>query len=98
MSQIQPLQDRVLVRPAKPDEVTKGGIILPDIVQERPQRGEVLAVGPGKHDQDGRLIPMMLAEGDIVLYGKFGGQEIADPETDEALLLMRESDIFARLV
>jgi len=90
---LTPLHDRLIVRAAKPAEVTKGGIILPDTAQEKPQQGEVLAVGTGKIDDNGKTLPMAVKVGDTVLYGKYSGTEInADGED---VLIMRESDVFA---
>ncbi|MEO6940683.1 MAG: co-chaperone GroES [Candidatus Kapaibacterium sp.] len=90
---LKPLQDRIIVRAAAPEEVTKGGIILPDTVKEKPQQGEVLAAGPGKVDDSGKLVPMSVKTGDVVLYGKYSGTEIAMDGED--VLIMRESDVFA---
>jgi len=83
---MKPINDRVVVKPAPADEKTKGGIIIPDTAKEKPQRGEVIAVGPGK---DGNL--MTVASGDIVLYGKYSGQELTYEGED--YLIMREDDI-----
>ncbi|MBX2890175.1 MAG: co-chaperone GroES [Saprospiraceae bacterium] len=83
---MKPIADRVLIKPAPADEKTKGGIIIPDTAKEKPQRGEVVAVGPGK---DGNL--MTVNVGDIVLYGKYSGQEINFEGQD--YLIMREDDI-----
>ncbi len=85
---IKPLADRVLVAPANADEKTKSGIIIPDTAKEKPQKGTVVAVGPGKKDE-----PMTLKVGDNVLYGKYGGTEVAVDGTD--YMIMRESDIYA---
>ena len=90
---LKPLHDRLIVRPAAPEEVTKGGIILPDTAKEKPQQGEVVAVGDGKHDEAGKLVPMAVKAGDTVLYGKYSGTEISVDGED--LLIMRESDVFA---
>lgn len=90
---LQPLHDRVLVRPAAPEETTAGGIIIPDTAKEKPQEGTIVAVGPGKTDDNGKLIPMNVKDGDKVLYGKYGGTEIN--VDGEELLIMRESDIYA---
>jgi chaperonin GroES len=90
---LKPLQDRLIVRPAAPEEVTKGGIILPDTAKEKPQQGEVLAVGPGKVDDSGKLTPMGVKVGDTILYGKYSGTEISVDSED--VLIMRESDVFA---
>jgi chaperonin GroES len=85
---IKPLADRVLVEPAAAEEKTAGGIIIPDTAKEKPQRGTVVAVGPGKKDE-----PMSVKEGDSVLYGKYSGTEITIDGTN--YLIMRESDIVA---
>lgn len=90
---LTPLHDRVIVRSAQPEEVTKGGIILPDTAKEKPQQGEVLAVGPGKIGDDGKAIAMQVKKGDKVLYGKYSGTEVTIDGED--VLIMRESDIFA---
>lgn len=87
---MKPINDRVVVKPAPADEKTKGGIIIPDTAKEKPQRGEVVAVGPGK---DGNA--MNVSKGDIVLYGKYAGQEISWDGTD--YLIMREDDILVIL-
>jgi len=91
---IQPLADRVLVRPIEREEVTKGGIVLPDTAKEKPQEGEVLAVGPGRLSEDGERIPMDVKVGDIVIYAKYGGTEIKVDE--DKLMILRESDILAK--
>lgn len=90
---LQPLSDRIVVRPSKAEEKTKGGIIVPDTAKERPVWGEVIAVGPGRMSDDGKLIPMTIKVGDQVLYGKYSGTEV-NIEGEE-LLIMRESDVFA---
>jgi chaperonin GroES len=90
---LKPLHDRLIVRPAKADEVTKSGIIIPDSAKEKPVQGEVLACGPGKFDETGKLQPMGVKVGDNVLYGKYSGTEISVNEED--VLIMRESDVFA---
>jgi chaperonin GroES len=92
---LTPLHDRVIVRAAEPEEVSKGGIILPDTAKEKPQQGEILAVGPGKTGDDGKVVAMQVKVGDKVLYGKYSGTEIAIDGDD--VLIMRESDIFAVL-
>tara|TARA_Y100000588_G_C13476614_1_gene594953 strand:- start:206 stop:493 length:288 start_codon:yes stop_codon:yes gene_type:complete len=92
---VKPLADRVIVRAAEADEVSKGGIILPDTAKEKPQQGEIVAVGPGKISDSGNLVEMTLAAGNKVLYGKYSGTEIT--VDDEELLIMRESDILAVL-
>lgn len=85
---IKPLADRVIVEPAPAEETTKGGIIIPDTAKEKPQRGTVVAVGPGKKDE-----PTTVKAGDTVLYGKYSGTEIQFEGND--YLIMRESDILA---
>jgi len=92
---LKPLADRVVVRASDPEEETKGGIILPDSAQEKPQEGEVVAVGPGKRSETGELIAMDLKKGDKVLYGKYSGTEVT--VEGEEYLIMRESDILAVL-
>lgn len=83
---MKPINDRVVVQPAKAEETTKGGIIIPDTAKEKPQRGTVIAVGPGKDDNK-----MTVKKGDIVLYGKYAGQELNYEGED--YLIMREDDI-----
>ena len=90
---VKPLADRVIVRAAEAEEMTKGGIILPDTAKEKPQQGEVVAVGPGKVSDSGSLVDMTLQSGDKVLYGKYSGTEISVDGED--VLIMRESDILA---
>ncbi len=90
---LRPLHDRILIKPAAAEEVTKGGIIIPDTAKEKPQQGEVIAVGNGKQTEDGKVIPMEVQVGDKVLYGKYSGTEV-NVAGDE-LLMMRESDVFA---
>ncbi len=92
---LKPLQDRVVVKPAEAEEVSKGGIILPDTAQEKPQQGEVMAVGPGKVADSGELIKPQVKKGDKILYGKYSGTEIT--VDGEEYLIVRESDIFAIL-
>jgi chaperonin GroES len=87
---MKPINDRVVVKPAQAEEKTQGGIIIPDTAKEKPQRGEIVAVGPGK---DGNL--MTVAVGDVVLYGKYAGQELSYEGSD--YLIMREDDILVIL-
>ena len=87
----RPLHDRVVVRRIDADEKTKGGIIIPDTVKEKPQEGEVLAVGPGARDDSGKLVPIDLRAGDRVLFGKWSGTEVKIDGDD--LLIMKEADI-----
>ena len=91
----RPLHDRVVVRRITPEEKTKGGIIIPDTAQEKPQEGEVIAVGPGGRDENGKLIPIDVKAGDHVLFGKWSGTEIK--LDGEELLIMKESDILGVL-
>ena len=91
----RPLHDRVLVRRIEAEEKTKGGIIIPDTVKEKPSQGEVIAVGPGGRDEAGKLIPIDLKVGDRVLFGKWSGTEVKI-DGDE-LLIMKESDIMGVL-
>jgi chaperonin GroES len=87
----RPLHDRVVVRRLEGDEKTKGGIIIPDTAKEKPQEGEVIAVGPGGRDENGKLIPIDVKTGDRVLFGKWSGTEVKLEGED--LLIMKESDI-----
>jgi len=90
---VKPLGDRVLVKPSEGKEQTKGGIVLPDTAKEKPQEGKIVAVGEGKKTEDGKIIPLSVKVGNLVLYGKYSGTEIAVDEED--YLIMREDDIFA---
>jgi chaperonin GroES len=90
-SKFRPLHDRVVVRRIQADEKTKGGIIIPDTAKEKPQEGEVVAVGPGGRDEAGKLIPIDVKAGDRVLFGKWSGTEVK--LEGEELLIMKESDI-----
>ncbi len=90
---LQPLADRLVVKPIEREEVTKGGIVIPDTAKEKPQEGKVLAVGPGRLSEDGKRIAMDVKVGDIVIYAKYGGSEIKID--DEELIILRESDILA---
>ncbi len=90
---LQPLHDRVLIKPLEAEEKTPGGIILPEKAQEKPREGEVIAVGPGALNDKGERKPMSVKVGDIVVYSEFGGTEITYEGTD--YLLIKESDILA---
>ncbi len=92
---LKPLADRVLVKPIDEEEVTKGGIILPDTAKEKPQRGKVIAVGPGRLDDEGKRVPLEVKTGDKVLYDKYAGTEVK--LDDEEYLILRESNIVAKL-
>lgn len=93
--QIRPLHDRVIVKRRAVETTTASGIVLPDSAGEKPDQGEVLAVGPGKRDNDGKLIPMQVKVGDRVLFGKYSGQSVK--VDGEELLVMREDDIMGVL-
>ena len=90
-TKIRPLHDRVIVKRIAEEEKTKGGIIIPDTAKEKPQEGEVIAVGPGGRDESGKLIPIDLKPGNRVLFGKWSGTEVK--LDGEELLIMKESDI-----
>lgn len=90
---LTPLHDRVIVKPLAAEEMTKGGLIIPDTAKEKPVRGEVVAIGTGKVLDDGNTLPLSVKVGDNVLYGKYSGTEVAIEGVD--YLIMRESDIFA---
>ena len=87
----RPLHDRVVVRRIESDEKTAGGIIIPDTAKEKPQEGEVIAVGPGARDENGKLVPLDVKKGDRILFGKWSGTEVKIDGED--LLIMKESDI-----
>ncbi len=93
---LQPLEDRIIVRPADAEQTTASGLVIPDTAKEKPQQGEVLAVGPGRRDDDGDLIPMDIAAGDVVIYSKYGGTEIT--ENGEDLLILSGRDVLAKVV
>ena len=90
---LTPLHDRIIVKPAPAEEVTKGGIIIPDTAKEKPLQGQITAVGKGRMDDTGKAIPMQLQVGDNVLYGKYAGTEITID--GEEYLMMKENDVFA---
>ena len=93
---LQPLGDRLIVEVLDEEEQTVSGIVLPDTAKEKPQRGRVLAVGPGSRDEDGKHIPMDVSEDDEIIFSKYGGTEIK-VGADEVLIL-RESDVLAKVV
>jgi chaperonin GroES len=93
--EIQPLADRVMVKTLEAEEVKRGGIIIPDTAKEKPQEGEIVAVGPGRTSDEGKLIEMSVKKGDRVLYGKDSGTEVNVDGED--YLIMRESDVLAIL-
>jgi len=90
---VHPLGDRVLVKRFEEEEVVKGGIIIPDTAQEKPQKGEVVAVGKGRLNDDGEAIPLEVKEGDKVLFGKYAGNEVTIDDVE--YMIMREDDILA---
>ncbi len=92
---IKPLGDRLVVKPLEDDEVTPSGIVLPETAKEKPQKGEVLSVGPGARNDDGKRIEMDVSVGDTVLFAKYGGTEIK--MDGDKLLILRESDVLAIL-
>ena len=87
----RPLYDRILVERVESEEVTKGGIILPDTAKEKPQQGKIIAVGSGKRTEDGKIIPLELKAGDTILFGKYSGSEIKIEGT--SYLIMKEDDV-----
>jgi chaperonin GroES len=95
-SKIRPVGDRLVVKPAAKEEITKSGIVIPDTAKEKPQEGEVIAVGSGKLLDNGERVPMEIKVGDRVLYAKYGGTEFKLDGED--YLVMRESDVLAVLV
>ncbi len=95
-TKFRPLHDRIVVRRITAEEKTKGGIIIPDSAQEKPSQGEIIAVGPGGRDENGKLIPIDLKTGDKVLFGKWSGTEVK--LDGEELLIMKESDIMGVIV
>jgi len=91
---LQPLEDRIVVRPGESEEMTASGLVIPDTAKEKPQQGEILAVGPGKRsDNTGELIPMDVGVGDTVVYSKYGGTEISSGGED--LLILTARDVLA---
>jgi chaperonin GroES len=93
---LQPLGDRLIVEALEEEESTVSGIVLPDTAKEKPQRGRVLAVGPGARDEDGKYIEMDVAEGDEIIFSKYGGTEIKLGTED--VLILRESDVLAKVI
>ena len=90
---LKPLGNRVVVEPTESEEVTAGGIVLPETAKEKPQKGKILSIGPGERDEKGARIPMDVAEGDLVLYAKYAGTEIK--VEGKKLLILKESDLLA---
>ena len=94
MAKIEPLGDRVVIKPPPKEEVSKGGIVLPDTAQEKPQEGKIIAVGPGRLTEEGKRIAMEVKKGDKVIYSKYAGTEFK--LDDEDLVIMREGDILGK--
>jgi len=94
-TKLQPVADRVVVKPIEREERTKSGIVLPDTAKEKPQEGEIVAAGPGRVNDDGKRIPLDVKVGDKVIYSKFAGTEYK--EGDQEYLILRESDILAKV-
>ena len=93
---LQPLEDRIVVRPAEAEEMTASGLVIPDTAKEKPQQGEVLAVGPGRRsEQSGEIIPLDIKTGDTVVYSKYGGTEITIDGED--LLILTSRDVLAKV-
>ena len=90
---LQPLEDRIVVRPAEAEEKTASGLVIPDTAKEKPQQGEVLAVGPGRRSDSGELIPLDIKVGDTVVYSKYGGTEVS--QDGEDVLVLSGRDILA---
>ena len=95
-TQLRPMGDRVVIRPAAREEATRSGIVLPDTSKEKPQRGEILAVGPGRVSDEGKKIPMEVKVGDTVLFAKYAGTEFK--LEDDELLILSEKDVLAIVI
>jgi chaperonin GroES len=93
---LKPLGDRLIVQALEEEEMTESGIVLPDTAKEKPQRGRVLAVGPGPRNEDGEYVAMEIAEGDEIIFSKYGGTDIKLGA--EEYLILRESDVLAKVV
>src|SRR5690349_17858775 len=92
-TKVQPLADRLVIRPNEREEMTISGIVLPDTAKEKPQEGTVVAVGPGRLNEDGKRVPLEVSNGDIVLYAKYAGTEVKIEGED--LLILKETDVLA---
>ena len=93
VSQLKPLSDRLIVEPIEDESRTASGLVLPDTAKEKPQRGRVLAVGPGSRDKGGKLVPLDVAPGEVVLFAKYSGTEFKQGE--QKVLILREADVLA---
>jgi chaperonin GroES len=96
MAKIEPLGDRVVIKPTPQEEVSKGGIVLPDTAKEKPQEGKIIAVGPGRLTEEGKRIAMDVKKGDKIIYSKYAGTEFK--LDNEELIIMREGDILAKKI
>jgi len=94
---LDPLSDRVVVEPIEEEEMTASGIVLPDTAKEKPQRGNIVAAGPGRLDDDGKRVPMSVAVGDVVLYAKYAGTEVK-MNNQKKVLILSEKDILAKVI
>jgi len=95
-TKIEPLADRVVVKNVEQEEVLASGLVIPDTAKEKPQQGEVVAVGPGRRDDDGKLVPMDIKVGDVILYAKYTGTEVKLDQTE--YLVLSEKDVLAKIV
>jgi chaperonin GroES len=95
-TKIDPLADRIVVKNVEQEEVLASGLVIPDTAKEKPQQGEVVAVGPGRRDDDGKLVPMDVKIGDIILYAKYTGTEVKLDQTE--YLVLNEKDVLARII
>jgi chaperonin GroES len=96
---LEPLGDRVVIEPIEEDEVTASGIVLPDTAKEKPQRGRIVAAGPGRLDDDGKRVPMSVAVDEVVLYAKYAGTEVKLGSTNlKKVLILSEKDILAKVI
>lgn len=93
---IKPLEDRIVVRPLEAEQTTASGLVIPDTAKEKPQEGEVVAVGPGRVDDNGNRVPVDVAEGDIVIYSKYGGTEVK--HSGQEYLVLSARDVLAVVV
>ena len=92
---LQPLEDRIVVKPGEAEETTVSGLVIPDTAKEKPQQGEVIAVGPGRLDDNGKRVPMDVAVGDRILYAKYSGNDVKLDQTE--YLVLSEKDILAKI-
>ncbi len=95
-SKLVPLADRIVVKNVEQEEVLASGLVIPDTAKEKPQQGEVVSVGPGRRDDDGKLIPMDIEVGDIIVYAKYSGNDLKLDQTD--YLILSEKDVLAKIV